>query len=149
MKLEEKIANDLKLAMKAKNQAQLRGVRAIKAAILLAKTDGKTKEITPEMEIKLLQKLIKQRKDSLDIYEKQNRTDLAEIEKEEISIIEKYLPEQLSAEELMKIIKEIVEQTGATSMKDMGKVMGMASKKLAGKADGKSISSVVKQILSN
>lgn len=147
MTLEERIKPDLVAAMKAKDQASLRGIRAIKAAILLAKTDGSGKAITPEVEIKMLQKLIKQRKDSLEIYEKQGREDLAVTEREEIEVIEKYLPEQMGEEELKKVIKEIIDQTGASSMKDMGKVMGMANKQLAGRADGKTISGVVKQML--
>ena len=147
MTLEEKINGDLKAAMKAKDQAALRGIRAIKSAILLAKTDGSGAEITEAVEIKMLQKLIKQRKDSLEIYEKQGREDLAVKEREEISTIEKYLPEQMGVEELTGIIRQIIENTGASSMKDMGKVMGMASKQLAGKADGKTISTIVKNIL--
>ena len=148
MTLEEKIKPDLIAAMKAKDQASLRGIRAIKAAILLAKTDGSGKEITSEVEIKMLQKMIKQRKDSAQIYVDQGREDLAKVEQEEIAVIEKYLPEQMSAAELEEIIKGIVAQTGASSMKDMGKVMGIASKQLAGRADGKTISGVVKQLLS-
>ncbi len=147
MSLEQKITTDLKAAMKAKDQVALRGIRAIKAAILLAKTDGSGKEITEDMEIKILQKLVKQRKDSLDIYQKQNREDLAAKEREEIEVIERYLPEQLGEEELTAILKGIIDQVGATSMRDMGKVMGMASKQLAGKADGKAISAVVKRLL--
>lgn len=149
MTLEEKINSDLKAAMKAKDQAALRGIRAIKSAILLLKTDGTGNDITEETEIKTLQKLIKQRKDSLDIYQKQGREDLAAKEIEEISVIEKYLPEQLGAEELTAIIKKIVADTGAASMKDMGKVMGLASKQLAGKADGKTISGIVKDLLTS
>lgn len=147
MSLEAKINSDLKEAMKAKDQVSLRGIRAIKSALLLLKTDGSGNEITEDTEIKLLQKLVKQRKDSLDIYEKQNREDLAVKEREEIAVIEKYLPAQMSAEELETIIKGIIEQTGAESMRDMGKVMGMASKQLAGRADGKTISGVVKSLL--
>ncbi len=147
MTLEERINRDLKTAMKAKDKAAMRGIRAVKSAILLAKTDASGQAITPELEIKMLQKLIKQRKDSLEIYEKQNRADLAKIEKEEIEIIQKYLPEQLSEEELEEKLKEIIDQVGATSMRDMGKVMGMASKQFAGKADGKTISGVVKKLL--
>lgn len=147
MTLEERIKPDLVAAMKAKDQASLRGIRAIKAAILLAKTDGSGNAITPESEIKMLQKLIKQRKDSLEIYEQQGREDLAVTEREEIEVIEKYLPEQISEEELEKVVKGIIDQTGASSMKDMGKVMGMANKQLAGRADGKTISGVVKQLL--
>lgn len=148
MSLEAKINSDLKAAMKAKDQAALRGIRAIKSAILLFNTDGSGNALDEDKEIKLLQKLVKQRKDSLEIYEKQNREDLAVKEREEITVIEKYLPAQLGAEELEGIIKGIIAQTGAESMKDMGKVMGLASKELAGKADGKTISSVVKSLLS-
>ena len=147
MTLEEKINQDLKAAMKAKDQVALRGIRAIKSAILLAKTDGSGQGLDEGKEIKLLQKLVKQRKDSLDIYEKQNREDLAQTEREEIDVIEKYLPEQMDPAALEEVIKTIIAQTGASSMKDMGKVMGMASKQLAGKADGKTISQVVKQLL--
>ena len=147
MRLEEKINTDLKAAMKAKDAVALRGIRAVKSAILLAKTDGSGAELTEEIEIKMLQKLVKQRKDSLDIYVKQNREDLAVKEREEIATIEKYLPKQLDPAELELIIKGIIEQTGASSMKDMGKVMGMASKQLAGKADGKTISTLVKSLL--
>ena len=147
MSLEVKINTDLKEAMKAKDQVRLRGIRAIKSAILLLKTDGSGSTITEDTEIKLLQKLVKQRKDSLDIYEKQNREDLAVKEREEIAIIEAYLPEQMSPEELESTIKGIIEQTGASSMRDMGKVMGLASKQLAGRADGKTISNVVKTLL--
>jgi len=147
MSLEQKINDDLKTAMKAKDQAALRGIRAIKSAILLAKTDGSGNELDEAGEIKILQKLVKQRKDSLEIYQKQNRDDLAATEREEIEIIERYLPVQLSNEELRKIIAEIISKTGAESMKDMGKVMGVASARLAGKADGKAIASVVRELL--
>jgi uncharacterized protein YqeY len=147
MSIEQKINDDLKTAMKAKDQAALRGIRAIKSAILLAKTDGSGNELDEAGEIKILQKLVKQRKDSLEIYQKQNRDDLAATEREEIEIIERYLPAQLSDEELMKIIAEIISKTGAESMKDMGKVMGVASARLAGKADGKAIASVVRELL--
>ena len=148
MILEQKINSDLKEAMKAKDQVRLRGIRAVKSAIMLLKTDGSGKPIDESAEIKLLQKLIKQRKDSLEIYEKQNREDLAVKEREEIEVIEKYLPEQMSLEELETALKEIISQTGASSMKDMGKIMGMASQKFAGKADGKTISGLVKKLLS-
>lgn len=148
MSLESKIQADLKEAMKAKDQVALRGIRAIKAALLLLKTDGSGEEITEAKEIKLLQKLVKQRKDSLEIYEKQNREDLAAVEREEIPIIEKYLPEAMSPEELKAAITKIVADTGASSMKDMGKVMGMANAQFAGKADGKTIASMVKELLS-
>ena len=148
MTLEEKINQDLKTAMKAKDQAGLRGIRAIKNAILLTKTDGSGTVLDEASEIKLVQKLIKQRKDSLDIYKKQDRPDLAVVEEEEIAVMEKYLPSQLSEEELTPIIQEIINKTGADSMKDMGKVMGMASGQLAGQADGKTISAIVKKLLS-
>lgn len=148
MSLEAKINADIKEAMKAKDQIKLRGIRAIKSSIMLLKTDGTGNEIDEATEIKLLTKLIKQRKDSLEIFEKQNREDLAIKEREEIEVISKYLPEQLSLEELEQKIKEIVTQTGASSMKDMGKVMGIASQKFAGKADGKTISGIVRNLLS-
>lgn len=148
MSLEEKINQDLKTAMKEKDQAGLRGIRAIKNAILLSKTDGSGTVLDEAGEIKLVQKLIKSRKDSLEIYQKQDRADLAAVEEEEIAVLEKYLPAQLSEEEITPIIQEIINSTGASSMKDMGKVMGMASGKLAGQADGKSISAIVKKLLS-
>jgi len=149
MSLEERISTDLKEAMKAKDQAKVRSIRAIKAAILLLKTDGSGQEITPDKEIKLVQKLVKQRKDSMDIYLKQDREDLAAVEREEITVLEAYLPEQISEAELTDIIKKIIETTGASGMSDMGKVMGIASKELAGKADGKTISGIVKTLLSS
>lgn len=148
MSLENKINEDLKTAMKAKDQVALRGIRAIKSAILLYNTSGAAEELTPEKEIALLQKLIKTRQDSLDIYEKQGREDLAVIEREEIEVIKRYLPQQLSEEEITVVVKSIIERTGASSMKDMGKVMVEASREMAGKADGKTISAVVKAMLS-
>ncbi|NCU04714.1 MAG: GatB/YqeY domain-containing protein [Chitinophagaceae bacterium] len=148
MSLEQNIMAHMKEAMKAKDEAALRGLRAIKAAILLAKTSGAGSEVTADDEIKLLQKLVKQRKDSLEIFQQQNRTDLAQKEEEEIAVIEKFLPKQLDAEELKTIIAGIIAETGAASPADMGKVMGVASKQLAGKADGKTISAVVKELLS-
>lgn len=147
MSLEQQIMAQMKDAMKAKDEAGLRGLRAIKAAILLAKTSGSGSELSADDEIKLLQKLVKQRKDSLDIFKQQNRADLAQKEEEEIAVIEKFLPKQLDAEELKAIIAEIITQVGASSPADMGKVMGVASKQLAGKADGKTISTVVKELL--
>ena len=150
MNLEQKIMAELKTAMLAKDEKALRSLRAIKAAILLAKTsEGAGGELKEADEVKLLQKLVKQRKDSLEIYQQQNRTDLAQKEKEEIEIIEKFLPQQLSAEELQTIIQRIIAETGASSPADMGKVMGAATKELAGKADGKTISAMVKQLLSS
>ena len=147
MSLEIQIANDLKEAMKNKDQAALRSVRAIKAAILLFKTDGSGNELNEDAEIKLLQKLVKQRQDSLDIYNKQGREDLAVTEREEIAIIQKYLPAQLSADELKAALTAIIEETGATSGKDMGKVIGLANQRLAGKAEGKVITTMVKELL--
>ncbi len=149
MSLEDRIKEDLKAAMKAKDKIALRGVRAIKSAILLAKTDGSGEDLNEEKEIKLLQKLVKQRRESIEIYEKEGRDDLAQTEKEEVEIIEKYLPEQLSEEALEAELKKIIETVGATSMKDMGKVMGAATKQLAGKADGKAISTKVKELLNS
>ena len=148
MSLESTINEDLKQAMKAKDQVALRGIRAIKSAILLYNTSGASEELTQEKEIAILQKLIKQRQDSLDIYEKQGREDLAVVEREEIAVIMRYLPQQLSEAELNEAIRSIIQRTGASSMKDMGRVMGEASKELAGKADGKAISAVVKALLS-
>src|SRR5215467_16074131 len=141
MSLEQKIMADLKTAMLAKNEGALRGLRAIKAAIILAKTsEGAGGELKEEDETKLLQKLIKQRKDSLEIYQQQQRADLAQKEQEEIEVIERFLPKQLSPEDLQLEIKKIIAETGATSAGDMGKVMGVATKRLAGKADGKTVS---------
>ena len=148
MSLESTINEGLKQAMKAKDQVALRGIRAIKSAILLYNTSGASEELTQEKEIAILQKLIKQRQDSLDIYEKQGREDLAVVEREEIAVIMRYLPQQLSEAELNEAIRSIIQRTGASSMKDMGRVMGEASKELAGKADGKAISAVVKALLS-
>ncbi|MGZ8553690.1 MAG: GatB/YqeY domain-containing protein [Chitinophagaceae bacterium] len=139
---------ELKTAMLAKDEAALRSLRAIKAAIINAKTaEGAKGEVTADEEIKLLQKLVKSRKDSLEIYQQQNRPELAKKEEEEIAIIEKFLPKQMSPEEIKAELQKIIAETGAASPADMGKVMGVASKKLAGKADGKTISSLVKELL--
>ena len=148
MSLEQKVMADLKTAMLAKDEKSLRALRAIKSAIIIAKTsEGAHGEIKEEDEIKLLQKLVKQRRDSLEIYEKQNREDLAEKEKEEIAVIEKFLPKQMDEIELKEIIAKIITETGASSPADMGKVMGAANKQLAGKADGKKIAGIVKELL--
>jgi hypothetical protein len=148
MSLEEKVMSDLKDAMRSKNEGALRALRAIKSAIIIAKTaEGSNGNITEAEESKILQKLVKQRKDSLEIYEKQNREDLAVKEREEILVIEKFLPEQMSEEKLKEVISQIISETGATSPADMGKVMGAANKRLAGKADGKAIATVVKNLL--
>jgi uncharacterized protein len=148
MSLEQKIMGDLKAAMLAKDEAALRSLRAIKAAILLAKTaEGSAGEISEDDEIKLLQKMVKQRKDSLEIFTQQNRPELAKKEEEEIAVIEKFLPKQMSADEIKAELEKIIASTGAASPADMGKVMGVATKQLAGKADGKTISALVKELL--
>ena len=148
MALEQQITAELKTAMLAKDEKGLRSLRAIKAAILLAKTsEGAGGELKEEDEIKLLQKLVKQRRDSLEIYQQQNRADLAQKEQEEIEIIEKFLPKQLAPEELKTLLTKIIAEVGAVSPADMGKVMGAATKQLAGKADGKAISAAVKELL--
>ncbi|HQS52712.1 MAG TPA: GatB/YqeY domain-containing protein [Daejeonella sp.] len=149
MQLEEKVMTQMKDAMKAKNEALLRGLRAIKAEIIKAKTEpGANGQITEEGEMKLLQKLVKSRKDSLEIYQQQNRADLALKESEEIAVIETFLPRQLSETELTTAIAAAIAELGATGPQDMGKVMGVVSKQLAGKADGKAIAATVKTLLS-
>ena len=148
MSLEQKINQDIKAAMIAKDSVRLRGLRAVKSAILLAKTEkAGVEELSQDTEIKVLQKLVKQRKESGEIYKEQGREDLFQIEFEEQQVIEEYLPQQLSREEIEVAVKEIIAQTGASGMKDMGKVMGLANSKLAGKADGKTISEIVKSSL--
>ena len=148
MELETKINEEIKKAMLARQQEKLEALRAIKAAILLEKTkEGATGDIVEEAELKLLQKLVKQRRESADIYAAANREDLAKKERFEAAIIEKYLPQQMGEEELTEKIRQIIAQTQATSIKDMGKVMGAASKELAGKADNKMISEIVKKLL--
>jgi len=148
MSLEEKVMAQMKDAMKAKDEALLRGLRAIKAEIIKAKTDpGANGQVTEDGEMKLLQKLVKSRKDSLEIYQTNNRADLAAKESEEIAVIEKFLPQQLSEAELKDAITKIISEVGATGPQDMGKVMGTASKQLAGKADGKAIAATVKELL--
>ncbi len=148
MSLEQKVMDELKNAMRAKDEAALRSLRAIKAAIILEKTaEGANGEISEATELKMLQKMAKQRRDSLDIFLKQNREDLAAKEKEELNIIEKFLPQQMSPEELRTELRAIIAQVGAKSPADMGKVMGVASKQLAGKTDGKAINEAVKELL--
>jgi uncharacterized protein YqeY len=143
--LSNTIDQEIKQAMLAKNQAQLRGLRAIKAALLLAKTEkGNSEEISEETELKILQKLIKQRRESSDIYKQQGRADLSTIEDEEIEVINNFLPKQMERAEVEAVISQIIAETGSSSVKDMGKVMGLANKQLAGKADGKLIAEVVK-----
>ena len=148
MALEQQIMAEMKEAMKSKDEAALRGLRAIKAEIIKAKTEpGAGGEIDEATEQKFLVKMMKQRRDSLEIFEKQGRQDLAIKEKEEMQIIEKFLPKQLSEAEIIEINRKIIAETGAASAADMGKVMGVASKQLAGKADGKTISAIVKELL--
>ena len=149
MSLTTQIDQDIKQAMLAKQADRLRGLRAIKSALLLARTEkGVTEEVTPETEVKVLQKLVKQRRESADIYKTQNRDDLYQIEAEELEVIEAYLPKQMGHAEIENYLRDLISRVGATSVKDMGKVMGAANKELAGKADGKTISEVVKQLLS-
>jgi uncharacterized protein len=151
MELEKLINNDLKQAMLARDKEKLDALRAIKAALLLEKTgkDVTSLEIPDEVEVQLLAKLIKQRKAAVEIYTAQNRQDLADVELYQISIIEKYLPQQISEEEVRNVIKEVIASAGATTIKDMGKVMAAASKALAGKAENKMISTIIKELLSS
>lgn len=147
MSLQEQVTQQLKTAMKAKDSVALESLRAIKSAILLTQTQAGAKDLTAEDEIKLVQKLVKQRKDSAEIFRQQGRIDLAEPEEAQIRIIEQFLPEQLDKAAIAKIIEDIITKTNAEGMKDMGKVMGMATKAMAGKADGKTISNIVRQKL--
>ncbi|MBQ4818421.1 GatB/YqeY domain-containing protein [Aquimarina sp. MMG016] len=149
MSLQQKVMTSMKEAMKAKDTNALTSLRAIKSAILLAQTEsGAKEELTEDQELKLLQKLVKQRKDSATIFTEQGRDDLAQPELDQAKVIEQFLPEQMSEEEIEAVVADIIAKTGAAGMKDMGKVMGMASGQLAGKADGKTISTIVKSKLS-
>jgi len=149
MSLTDTINQDLKEAMKAKQEDVVRALRSIKSALLLAKTEkGASDELAEDIELKLLQKLAKQRKESLEIYEKEGREDLANVEKQELLVIEKYLPKQLSTDELIKIIVDSIAESGATSIKEIGKVISIAQNKVQGRADGKTISDIIKQHLS-
>ena len=148
MNFQDQLNSKLKAAMREKNKVALESLRAIKSAILLLQTQSGAKETPDDAEItKLLQKLVKQRKESASIFREQGRVDLAEPEEAQIEIISQFLPEQLSAEEVEKVIDEVIQSVGATTMKEMGKVMGMANKQLAGKADGKLIAEIVKKRL--
>ena len=150
MSLELEVMSLMKDAMKNKDEALLRGLRAIKAEIIKAKTEpGANGAISEDTEMKLLQKLVKQRKDSLTIFQEQNRADLAEKESEEIAVIEKFLPVQMTEDEVKAAVDAIIKQLGAAGPQDLGKVMGVASKQLAGKADGKIIAAVAKNALTN
>lgn len=148
MSLELTISEAIKTAMKDKDKVALDSLRAVKSQIMLLKTETKGAEVSPEQEIAILQRMIKQRKDSYEQFTAQNRTDLAEVEEAQMKVIEKFLPKQLSAEELETEMKKIIAETGAQSAKDLGKVMGAAGKALAGKSDGKSISEMAKKLLS-
>lgn len=139
---------DLKAAMLAKNEAGLRSIRAIKSAILLAKTSAGGKELSAEDEVRMLQKLVKQRQESIDIYNQQGRADLARPEQEEVEIISKYLPQMMSEDEIRVVVKQAIAESGAKSPQEMGKVMGIVTKQLAGKADNKIVSALVKELLS-
>ena len=149
MSLQQKVMEDMKAAMRAKDAVALEALRAIKSAILLAQTESTSKDLSEKDELKILQKLVKQRRDSAQIFTEQNRADLAEPELNQAKIIEKFLPEQLSEEEITTIVKQVISDTGAASMSDMGKVMGAANAKIAGRADGKTISTIVKRELSS
>ena len=149
MSLQGELMMKIKEAMKAKDSVALESLRAIKSEILLAKTkSGATEDLSDEEELKIIQKLVKQRKDSATLYSEQGRDDLVEPELAQVKIIAQFLPKQMSEDDLKKLISDLISKTGATSMKDMGKVMGMASKQLAGKADGKTISNIIKEFLS-
>jgi hypothetical protein len=148
MSLEDKINADIKTAMLAKEKDKLEALRAVKSAVLLAKSEKIGVELSEDVELKLLQKLVKQRKDAAEIYKQQSRSDLADSELFQASVIEMYLPEQLSPDEVRVVLKEIATEMGLTSIKDMGKLIGAASQKLAGKSDGKLISTLVKELLS-
>jgi len=147
MSLLEKISTDIMAAMKAREMEKLEALRGIKAALLLANTAEGNKEITADDELKILQKLVKQRRESAEIYKTQNRMDLCEVEVNQANVIETYLPEQMSEDEIKAVVQDIIAQTGASSIRDMGKVMGMASKQLAGKADNSLVSRLVKELL--
>ena len=150
MSLENKIMEAMKIAMKNKDQSTLAALRAVKSELILVKTSGNASEETSKVEEnKLLQKLVKQRKDSAVIFSEQNREDLAQPELDQAAVISTFLPEQMTGEAVEKVVVEVIAQTRASSMKDMGKVMGIVNGKLAGKADGKTISGIVKRILSN
>lgn len=148
MSLQDQVMEKLKEAMKSKDSLALQALRAVKSAILLEKTSGTGSEFSAEAEIKLIQKLVKQRKDSAALYQEQGREDLAQPELDEAAVIEQFLPKQLSEDEVKAVVSDIITKVGASGMQDMGKVMGLASKELAGQSDGKTISTIVKALLS-
>ncbi len=147
MALSDTINAEIKAAMLAKDQAKLAALRAVKSALLLAQTESSNKEVSEAEEMKILQKLVKQRNDAAAIYREQNREDLAKDEEQQAEVIASFLPKQMSEDEIKQAVEKIIADTGASSMADMGKVMGIASKQLAGKADGKVISTIVKSLL--
>ena len=147
MNLKDQINSDIKDAMRAKDQAALRALRSVKSAVLLAETDGSGREVDDSSVLKIIQKLVKQRKESLELFENENRSDLAEKEKEELEVLEKYLPKAMDKEELHQFLKNLVDELNAESMKDMGRVMSEAQSRLAGRADGKEISAIVRNLL--
>lgn len=149
MSLEQKINDEIKRAMLAREKVRLESLRAVKAAILLEKTSGQSHELTDADVTKLMRKLVKQRRESAEIYSAQNRPELAENELAEAAYIEDFLPRQLSADELEKALEEIISEAGASSPADMGRIMGIATKRLAGRADGKAVSEIVKRLLSD
>jgi hypothetical protein len=150
MSLIDKISDEIKVAMKARDALRLEALRSVKKELIEAKTSGKSGgEISPDEELKLLQRMVKQRKDSANIYSAQGRADLYDKEVAEAEVISEFLPEQISPEEMEKVVAEIIKEVGAQSVKDMGKVMGIATKKLAGKADGKDVSNTVKRLLAS
>jgi len=149
MTLANQINEDIKTAMKSKAQAELRTLRAVKAAFLLAQTEKNAKELDEKRSIQIIQKLLKQREESLRIYEAQNRADLAQIEKEEIAVLKKYMPEQMEEAEIKSYLQALIQKNQASGMKDMGKIMGIASKELAGKTDNKIVANLVRQLLNH
>ncbi|WP_442267365.1 GatB/YqeY domain-containing protein [Tenacibaculum sp. ZS6-P6] len=147
MSVQQEVMNKMKEAMKSKDTVALTALRALKSAFMLANTEAGAGELSEEQELKIIQKQVKQRKDSAEVFISQNRQDLADPELAEAKVLEQFLPEALSEDEIVKVVVEVIVQVGAEGMKDMGKVMGVVSKKLAGKADGKTISTIVKQKL--
>lgn len=147
MNLKDQINSDIKDAMRAKDQAALRALRSVKSAVLLAETDGSGREVDDSSVLKIIQKLVKQRKESLELFENENRSDLADKEKEELEVLEKYLPKAMDKEELHQFLENLVDELNADSMKDMGRVMSEAQSRIAGRADGKEISAIVRNLL--
>lgn len=149
MSISKQITEDLKTAMREKDQAKLRGIRAIRSAFMLAETEKGAGEMTEEKEIQILQKMAKQRQESIDIYKEQGREDLAEKEVEELSVIKSYLPEEMDESELKAFLQDLVSELGASGMQDMGRTMGEATKRLSGRADNKTVSTILRELLNN